>query len=291
MARQRSFVIGMFIIMALIAGCATPASRHADAPAFESGYAPVNGLKMYYEIHGSDTRGNPPLVLLHGGGSTIETSFGKILPGLAKDRQVIAFEQQGHGHTADIDRPFTFEQSAEDTVALLRYLKIRKADFIGYSNGGHIALEIALRHPDMVRKLVLESIMIDTGRQRPGVLGVFQARETGRHAIGIAGGLPENGAPSGRSARVLRKVRAADEGFQGLDASRGPVDRCAHPGHHRRSRYRPPGTRRPDVPPDPNARLAILPDTDHMTIVKRFDWLLPMLGTFLDSPMQQARLK
>jgi pimeloyl-ACP methyl ester carboxylesterase len=101
--------------------------------------APVNGLKMYYEIHGTANGNTPPLVLLHGGGSTIETSFGKVLPALAKTRQVIAFDQQGHGRTADIvDRPFTFEQSADDTAGLLRHLKIGKADFFGYSNGGHI---------------------------------------------------------------------------------------------------------------------------------------------------------
>ena len=127
MVKKGSTTAIIFIaILALIAGCATPASNHADAPVFQSGYAPVNGLKMYYEIYGSDTRGSLPLILLHGGGSTIETSFGKVLPALAKNRQVIAFEQQGHGHTADIDRPFTFEQSAEDTVALLHFLKISK---------------------------------------------------------------------------------------------------------------------------------------------------------------------
>ena len=129
-----------------------------DGP-YRSGYAPVNGLEMYYEIHGSTSGKSPPLVFLHGGGSTIETSFGKVLPSFAKTRQVIAFDQQGHGRTADIDRPFTFDQSAEDTVALLRYLKIEKADFFGYSNGGHIALQIAVRHPDLVRKLVIESAM------------------------------------------------------------------------------------------------------------------------------------
>ena len=120
------------------------------------GYAPVSGLQMYYEIHGS---GGTPLVLLHGGGSTIETSFAKLLPLLSRNRQVIAFEQQGHGHTADVDRPFSFEQSAEDAVALLRYLKIPKADFFGYSNGGHIALQVALSHPEVVRRLILESAM------------------------------------------------------------------------------------------------------------------------------------
>ena len=115
-----------------------------------SGYAPVNGLQVYYEIHGGPKGKSLPLVLLHGGGSTIETSFGKVLPSLAKARQVVAFEQEGHGCTADRNRPFTFDQSAEDTVALLRHLRIERADFFGYSNGGHIALQIAIGHPDLV---------------------------------------------------------------------------------------------------------------------------------------------
>ncbi|MGH7792169.1 MAG: alpha/beta fold hydrolase, partial [Thermodesulfobacteriota bacterium] len=131
-----------------------------SAPEAKNGYAPVNGLKIYYEIHGAADGKNPPLVLLHGGGSTIETSFGKVLPSLAKTRQVIAFEQQGHGHTADIaDRPFGFEQSADDTVGLLQHLKVEKADFFGFSNGGNIALQIAIRHPRRVRKLVVASAM------------------------------------------------------------------------------------------------------------------------------------
>src|SRR5512141_941879 len=143
-------------IVVLGLGCATAASR--QSPSVKSGYAPVNGLKMYYEVHGHADGKIPPLVLLHGGGSTIQTSFGKVLPALARNRQVIAFEQQGHGHTADIaDRPFTFEQSADDTAELLRQLHIDKADFCGYSNGGQIALQIAIRHPNLIRKLVLVS--------------------------------------------------------------------------------------------------------------------------------------
>ena len=119
-------------------------------------YAPVNGLEMYFEIYGP-AKGTP-LVLLHGGGSSIDTTFGVILPILAKDRHIIAFDQQGHGRTADIaDRPFSFEQSADDTAALLKYLKIDKADFFGFSNGGHIAVQIALRHPALVRKLIVAS--------------------------------------------------------------------------------------------------------------------------------------
>ena len=129
----------------------------APAPAATHGYAPVNGLQLYYEVHGKAAEGAVPLVLLHGGGSTIETSFGKLIPLLSRSRQVIAFEQQGHGHTADVDRPFSFQQSADDTAALLRHLRVAKADFFGYSNGGQIALEIALRHPELVRSLVLQS--------------------------------------------------------------------------------------------------------------------------------------
>jgi pimeloyl-ACP methyl ester carboxylesterase len=114
-------------------------------------HADVDGLRMYYEIHG---RGRP-LVLLHGGGSTIQTSFGAVLPVLARSHRVIAPEQQAHGRTADVDRPLTFEQMADDTAALLRQLGVRGADVLGFSNGGHLALVLALRHPELVGRLVL----------------------------------------------------------------------------------------------------------------------------------------
>jgi pimeloyl-ACP methyl ester carboxylesterase len=120
--------------------------------ATKGNYAPVNGLTMYYEIHGT----GEPLVLLHGGMSTIG-AFYRILPELAKSRQVIAVEQQGHGHTADIERPFSFEQMADDTAALLKQLGIEGADVYGYSDGGMVALELAMRHPKLIGKLALSS--------------------------------------------------------------------------------------------------------------------------------------
>jgi pimeloyl-ACP methyl ester carboxylesterase len=116
-------------------------------------YAIVNGLRMYHEIHGS----GPPLVLIHGGGSTILSNFGRILPELAKSRQVIAVELQAHGHTPDRDRPLSFEQDADDVAALLGELDIGRADFMGFSNGGTTALQIAIRHPALVNRLVLAS--------------------------------------------------------------------------------------------------------------------------------------
>src|SRR5215217_8965920 len=116
-----------------------------DTRAPEAGrYASVNGLEMYYEIHGS----GPPLVLLHGAFSAIGTSFGELLPALAETRQVIAFELQAHGRTADIDRLLSIEQMADDTAAALRHLGIAKADIFGYSMGASVTLHFAIRHPD-----------------------------------------------------------------------------------------------------------------------------------------------
>jgi len=118
-------------------------------------YANVNGLRMYYEIHGTGF----PLVLIHGGGSTIETTFGRILPALSRTHQVIAVEMQAHGHTADIDRPLSFEQDADDVAALLSQLGIQKADVFGFSNGASTTLQIAIRHPELVNRIVVASTM------------------------------------------------------------------------------------------------------------------------------------
>jgi pimeloyl-ACP methyl ester carboxylesterase len=125
-----------------------------NAPQNPTGhYALISGLKLYYEIHG---HGNP-MVLLHGGGSTIASTYGRILPLLAMTRQVIAVELQAHGHTPDRDRPSSFEQDADDVAELLQQLNISKADFMGFSNGGTTCLQIAIRHPELVHKLVLAS--------------------------------------------------------------------------------------------------------------------------------------
>lgn len=118
-----------------------------------NGYASVNGLKLYYEIHGAGT----PLVLIHGGGSTIETTFGRVLQDLAKNHQVIAVEMQAHGHTADIDRPLSFQQDADDIAALLRQLNIGKAHIFGFSNGASTTLQFAIRHPEMTNKIIVAS--------------------------------------------------------------------------------------------------------------------------------------
>jgi pimeloyl-ACP methyl ester carboxylesterase len=115
-------------------------------------YAEVNGLNMYYEIHGS----GEPLILLHGGVGAIEM-FGEVLPLLAEGRRVVAVDLQAHGRTADIDRPLSYEMMADDIAALIGHLGLEKADVMGYSLGGGVALQTAIRHPEVVRKLVLVS--------------------------------------------------------------------------------------------------------------------------------------
>lgn len=116
-------------------------------------YASVNGLKMYYEIHGQ----GKPLVLLHGAFNTIGLAFGQLIPELSKSRKVIAVELQGHGRTADIDRPFSFEAMADDVAALLKQLKEDSADILGYSMGGATAIQLVIRHPQVVRKMIVIS--------------------------------------------------------------------------------------------------------------------------------------
>jgi pimeloyl-ACP methyl ester carboxylesterase len=116
-------------------------------------YANVNGIKMYYEIHGT----GKPLVLVHGGGSTLSTSFGRILPVLAKTHMVIGVELQAHGHTSDREAPESFEQDADDVAELLRQMNISGANIFGFSNGGNTAMQIAIRHPERVHKLMLAS--------------------------------------------------------------------------------------------------------------------------------------
>src|SRR3984957_1909128 len=118
-----------------------------------TGYAPVNGVKMYYEVHGS----GEPVVLLHGAFMTITNNWTGWIGELSKTRKVIAVEMQGHGRTADIERDISSEHLADDVAALLDHLKIPKADLIGYSMGGSVAMQCAIRHPDKVRKVVVIS--------------------------------------------------------------------------------------------------------------------------------------
>lgn len=155
------------ITSAAVTGAASLAGRLADgaANAASGRYAEVNGIKLYYEIHGSGR----PLILLHGGLGAIEM-FGPNLPALAKGRQVIAVDLQGHGRTADIDRPLSVELMADDIAALIKHLGLERPDVMGYSLGGGVALQTAIRHPEVVGRLVVVSTPFKRSGFYPDIL-------------------------------------------------------------------------------------------------------------------------
>ncbi|PZR14959.1 MAG: alpha/beta hydrolase [Archangium gephyra] len=138
-------------------------SACASAPKVTRSYARINGMNLYYEVHGS----GPEVVLIHGSFCTIDGCFGKLLPELAKTHRVIAMELQAHGHTADIDRTFTVTNLVGDVVALMDVLGVKKADVVGYSLGSSVALELALTRPGRVKKLVMATTAFSPDGVKP----------------------------------------------------------------------------------------------------------------------------
>lgn len=169
-------IIPIITCMTLLASCDKPGKgedKLAPAPVstdIKGAYAEVNGIKLYYEIHGD----GEPLVLLHGGGSTIQTTFGRVLPQLAKSHKVIAIELQNHGHSGFRDVPQTFEQDAADVAALLPMIGITKASFFGFSNGGTTSLVLAMTHPELVDKLIVASCAYKRSGLMPGFFDMMK---------------------------------------------------------------------------------------------------------------------
>ena len=254
----------------------------------ETGYAPVNGLEMYYEIHGRASGDLPPLLMLHGGFLSIATSFREMLPTLAAQRQIVAVEQQGHGHTADIDRPLTFEQEADDTAAALEYLGIDLVDVFGYSDGGNVALGLAIRHPALVRKVAIAGTNVTNAGLVPGLYEGLAALTPELLGDELRA-LYEAEAPHPEDWPVLvEKVRqqvVALEGWtpeqlQGITAPTlviiGDAD-IVTPEHALEI-----------VRAIPHAHLAVLPMRDHLQLGTQPDLMLPMLEQFFAAPMPAA---
>jgi pimeloyl-ACP methyl ester carboxylesterase len=251
---------------------------------------------MYYELHGA----GEPLLLLHGALSTIETSFGAVLPSLSKTRRVIAVEQQGHGHTADLDRPLSFAQMVEDTAALLGELEIDRTDVFGYSMGAGVALELAIRHPGLVRKLVLASLAYS----RDGIHAeTLEAIET-TNPEDLLGSTFEvayrNVAPDpGNWAGLVAKINQLDRAFEGWSPAEiecfpaptlvliGDSD-IVRPEHAVQLFRLRGGGVEGDEAGLPESQLAVLPGTTHLTLVERGDWLVSMISAFLDVPKPEV---
>jgi pimeloyl-ACP methyl ester carboxylesterase len=240
-------------------------------------YATVNGLDLYYEVHGTGR----PLVLLHGGLMTIDLNFGSMLEPLARDHRVVAIELQGHGHTADTDRPLTIERQADDVVALLDHLEIADADLLGFSLGGLVACAVALRAPTRVGKLILASADVyrPPGHEtapldddRLPTPADFQEMRDAYEAV----------APDPAHFEAFgAKLTAMVHGFAGwtdeLRTVRAPTlllfgDRDFVP--------LPDAVATADLFPD--AQLAVLPGTTHVGMARRPDLLLALTTPFLD---------
>jgi pimeloyl-ACP methyl ester carboxylesterase len=260
------------------------------------GYAEVNGLRMYYEVHGS----GPPLVMLHGGISNIETDFGLVLPGLAKNRQVIALEQQAHGRTADIDRPLRVDQMAEDTIAALRKMGVENADFFGYSMGSAIAMYIAIRRPAVVGKLVLAAIAYRKDGAHTGTSDSVGELDPDMMAATPFGRAYARLAPNpGDWPRLLKKVgewgnNIEDWRPEDVQSIKAPAllvygDSDIIKPEHAVEMFRLLGGGvAGDLVGLPRSRLAILPATTHISLVHRADWLVSMITEFLNAPMSEG---
>jgi pimeloyl-ACP methyl ester carboxylesterase len=260
-----------------------------------TGYAPIGDLSMYYEIHGAGR----PLVVLHGAYMTADM-WGPLLSGLAGSRQVIAPEQQGHGHTADVDRPITYEQMADDTAALIRHLELESTDVLGFSMGGCVALQVAIRHPGLVRRLVVASASFRSDGMPAEALEVFPTITPELFAGTPIEEAYLRSAPNPEDfPRLVEKLTRLDttsftwpeEDIRAIAAPTlivlGDSDgiRLEHAVDFFKLRG---GGVMGDLAGLPESQLAVLPGTSHFAppgsgLLDRADWLLAMIPRFLDA--------
>jgi pimeloyl-ACP methyl ester carboxylesterase len=263
-----------------------------------TGYAPVNGLEMYYEIHGT---GGTPLLLLHGGLFNIDLQFGELLPALAASRQVIAADFQAHGRTGDIDgRPLTTANLASDVVALLDYLNVDRVDVFGFSIGGAVTLALAIQHPELVRRIVVSSVSFHPDGDRPE-----NQEAVGEMTVDMIAGTPMEQDYLAKSPNpdklqtLLDKLGAYDDGGGWADAD---IEGIAAPtlitvgdcdmvrlDHAVRFLQLRGGDVNGDFVGVPASQLAVLPGTTHFFGLSRPSLVLELVVPFLDAPMPEGQ--
>lgn len=260
----------------------------------KSGYAQVNGLKMYYEVHGT----GKPLLLLHGAFNTINMAFGQLIPELFRTRQVIAVELQGHGRTNDIDRPFSFETMADDVAGLLKQLKIDSTDVLGYSMGGGVAQQLAIRNPSLVRRLILVSTVYKYegwSQQTRNILPMLTPEMFEPTPIKQE---YDKLAPDPKHWKeFINKMKkfvttTYDFGADKIKAIKSPTLIIAGDGdgvtpEHAVEMYKlRGGGYMVDFGPVPAAQLAIFPGSSHISVMMETNWLVSMINPFLDKSLQ-----
>jgi pimeloyl-ACP methyl ester carboxylesterase len=261
-----------------------------------TGHAPVGDLQMYYEVHGD----GPPVVLLHGA-YMVADDLGPLVTGLAEDRQVVVPEMQGHGRTADVDRPITYEQMADDVAGLIAHLGLEQADVVGYSMGAGITLQLGMRHHGAARRLVAASASFSSAGIQPEAWAMFPSIS------------PEMFAGTPMEA-TYKRLAPDPDGFPGLVAKLKTLDTQEFAWSEDAIRAIPSpmlliagdadvvtlehmvelyrllgGGGMGDLSGLPASQLAILPGTTHFMpqghgVLDRADWLLPMIRAFLAAP-------
>ena len=267
-------------------------SVKAEEKQMDKGFVSVNGQEMYFERHG---KGGTPLVLLHGAFSAIGTSFGAMLPKLAENREVIAFELQGHGHTPDTDRPLRLDTLAADVAAGLEQLGVRQADIFGYSMGAAVAFQLVLDRPDLVRKLVLTSLAYSSAAYPPGYAAMMQTIQP-EMLMGSPWQLeyaeiapnPEN------FSRLVEKVKDFSASVADFPEERikaiaqpslvisGDIDNASV--EHMAAFHKLMGGTPVDPMSPARSWLLILPGTSHAFVPGRADLIVPAVETFLAHP-------
>lgn len=258
----------------------------------ESGYADVNGLKMYYEVYGQ----GKPIVLIHGSYMSIPLNWSHIIPLLAGNRKVIVAEMQGHGRTKDISRELSYEGMADDVSGLLKHLKIDSADILGYSMGGGVAFQVAVRHSQQVRRLVVLSGTYAHDGWWPDVEASFATFTPDMFkGTPIQKQYDSLGNDPAKFPEYVKKVISID--LKPYDWSRdvkniqvpvfmaiGDADGVRY--EHALELFRAKGGgKMGDMHGLPKSRLAIIPGTTHIGMMQRTDWLIPMITDFLDSDL------
>jgi pimeloyl-ACP methyl ester carboxylesterase len=253
--------------------------------------ARINGMDLYYEIHG--TGAGRPLVVLHGAFCTIEACFGDLLPGLSKGRKVIAIEMQGHGHTADIDRPLSTKLLAGDVATLMKKLKISEVDVLGYSMGGGVAIELVRAQPALVKKLVLVGTPVSPDGWHPGMLdGIKQIDPEAFKQTPWYAAYTKVAPKPEQWSRLVKKVAGLDlvHGWKldELAQIKVPVlymigdSDIVRPEHAVEVFRAFGGGVAGDIVGLPKSRLAIVPGATHVTVVHEVQIVTPIVS-FLDA--------
>jgi pimeloyl-ACP methyl ester carboxylesterase len=262
-----------------------------------NGYAPFNGLKMYYEIHGS----GEPVVLLHGAFMAITDDWRVWISELSKTRKVIAVEMQGHGRTADINRDFSYENLADDIAAMLDYLKIKQADLLGYSMGGGVAMQVAIRHREKVRKVVSISAVFRHDGWVKEALDMFPQLtadtfkgspiETEYKKLSPT----PTELPNFVKRVIAMDLKPYDFGADKLKATKAPFlfihgDADGVRLDHISEMFRLKGDESfGDMRRRSESRLAVLPNTTHITLMEKGNAVIPMVNDFLEPNSKRDR--